>query len=96
MRAMVLPRIAPIEERPLELRELPDPEPGPGEVRVAVSACGICRTDLHVIEGDLPEPDLPLVPGHQAVGRIDAPSAGQSFPRAAAWVCSASARRHTS
>ena len=72
MRAMVLPRIAPIEERPLELRELPDPEPGPGEVRVAVSACGICRTDLHVIEGDLPEPDLPLVPGHQAVGRIDA------------------------
>lgn len=72
MKAMVLPRIAPIEERPLELRELAEPEPGPGEIRVAVSACGICRTDLHVIEGDLPRPDLPLIPGHQVVGRVDA------------------------
>ncbi|HKK26554.1 MAG TPA: zinc-dependent alcohol dehydrogenase family protein [Gemmatimonadota bacterium] len=72
MKAMLLPRIAPIEERPLELRDLPEPEPGPGRLKVAVSACGICRTDLHVIEGDLPEPGLPLVPGHQVVGRVEA------------------------
>ncbi len=71
MRAMVLNRIAPIEERPLELRDVEDPEPGPGEVRVRVLACGVCRTDLHVIEGDLPEPELPLIPGHQVVGRVE-------------------------
>ena len=76
---MVLARIAPIEERPLELRDLPEPEPGFGQVKVAVSACGICRTDLHVIEGDLPEPDLPLVPGHQVVGRVE--EAGEGCER---------------
>jgi propanol-preferring alcohol dehydrogenase len=68
MRAMVIESegSAPVE------REVPDPEPGPGEVRVAVSACGVCRTDLHVLDGELAgEPKLPLVPGHQIVGRID-------------------------
>ena len=50
--------------------ELPAPEPGPGQVSVAVSACGVCRTDLHVVDGELPEPKLPLVPGHQVVGRV--------------------------
>ena len=71
MRACVLEAQASIETRPLRLVELPDPEPGPGQVRVRVSACGICRTDLHVIEGDLPPVRLPLVPGHQVVGAVD-------------------------
>jgi propanol-preferring alcohol dehydrogenase len=69
---MVLGRIAPIEEQPLELRDIPDPVPGRGEIRVRVLACGVCRTDLHVIEGDLPAPDLPRVPGHQVVGVVEA------------------------
>jgi propanol-preferring alcohol dehydrogenase len=56
---------------PLRLTELPEPDPGPGQVRVRVAACGICRTDLHVIDGDLTEPRLPLVLGHQIVGRVD-------------------------
>jgi propanol-preferring alcohol dehydrogenase len=71
MRAMVLERQAPIESAPLALRDLPEPEPGPGEVRVRVRACGLCRTDLHVIEGDLPPRRLPLVPGHQVVGTVE-------------------------
>ena len=54
----------------LEPRELPDPEPGPGEVLLEVSACGICRTDLHIVDAELPDPKLPLVPGHQIVGRV--------------------------
>ena len=65
MRAMVLS--AP--NTPLELRELPDPEPGPGQVLVDVHACGICRTDLHILDGELTEPKLPLVLGHQIVAR---------------------------
>lgn len=51
--------------------ELPDPMPAPGEVRVRVAACGVCRTDLHVVDGELPNPKLPLVPGHEIVGRVD-------------------------
>jgi len=70
MRAMLLRSPAPIEDRPLEAVELPGPEPGPGELRVRVDACGICRTDLHVVEGDLPPDPLPVVPGHQVVGRV--------------------------
>src|SRR5581483_4907615 len=53
---------------PLRLEELPDPEPGPGQVLLRVVACGVCRTDLHVVDGELPRPKLPLVPGHQIVG----------------------------
>jgi propanol-preferring alcohol dehydrogenase len=71
MRAMVLEAAAPVESRPLEPRELPAPDPGPGEVLVKVSACAVCRTDLHVIEGELPEPALPLVPGPQIVGTVE-------------------------
>jgi propanol-preferring alcohol dehydrogenase len=56
---------------PLRSTELATPEPGPGQVRVRVHACGICRTDLHVVDGELTEPKLPLVPGHQIVGRIE-------------------------
>ena len=68
MRAMVFEAAG----QPLRERDLPDPLPGPGEVRVAVEACGLCRTDLHVVDGDLPPRRLPLVPGHEVVGRIDA------------------------
>ncbi|HUZ97797.1 MAG TPA: zinc-dependent alcohol dehydrogenase family protein [Gaiellaceae bacterium] len=67
MRAMVLSA----QRKPLELRDLPVPEPGPGQVRLRVRACGVCRTDLHVVDGDLPHPKLPLVPGHQIVGETD-------------------------
>jgi propanol-preferring alcohol dehydrogenase len=61
---------------PLIHVEMPDPQPGPGEVRVRVSACGVCRTDLHVVDGELPDPKLPVIPGHEIVGRIDALGAG--------------------
>lgn len=61
---------------PLVERELPDPEPAVGEVLVSVHACGVCRTDLHVVEGELPHPKLPLVPGHQIVGTVAATGAG--------------------
>lgn len=54
----------------LVLREKPDPTPGPGEVLVRVEACGVCRTDLHVVSGELPNPKLPLVPGHEIVGIV--------------------------
>jgi len=73
---MVLERIAPIMEAPLKLREIPTPEPGPGEIRLKVRACAICRTDLHVIEGDLPPKRLPVIPGHQIVGVVDALGSG--------------------
>jgi len=68
MRAMVLERVG---ERPV-LRDRPVPEPGTGEVLVRVSACGVCRTDLHVGDGDLPEPSLPVILGHEVVGTAEA------------------------
>lgn len=71
MQAMVLQSCAPIETAPLGLEQLPDPSPGAGEIRVKVRACGICRTDLHVIEGELPQLDQPVIPGHQVVGMVD-------------------------
>jgi propanol-preferring alcohol dehydrogenase len=67
MRAMVLERLG----EPLAFVERPDPRPADGEVRVRVAACGVCRTDLHVVDGELSNPKLPLVPGHEIVGRID-------------------------
>lgn len=72
MRAQVLHRAAPIGEGPLILEERPLPEPTPGTARVRVHACGCCRTDLHVVEGDLELGRLPIVPGHQVVGVVDA------------------------
>src|SRR6185295_603311 len=60
----------------LVLAERPDPEPAGGEVRVKVSACGVCRTDLHVVDGDLSDPKLPIIPGHEIVGRVDTLGAG--------------------
>lgn len=70
MQACVLPKPGAIETNPLELRDLPEPEPGAGEVLLAVECCGVCHTDLHISEGDLIAPRLPVVPGHQAVGRV--------------------------
>jgi alcohol dehydrogenase, propanol-preferring len=66
MQAMVLER----QRQPLRPAELPDPEPGPGQLLISVSACGVCRTDLHIVDGDLTEPKLPLVLGHQIVGTV--------------------------
>ncbi|MCX8071812.1 MAG: zinc-dependent alcohol dehydrogenase family protein [Candidatus Binatia bacterium] len=70
MKAMVLRQPKPIEELPLELAELPEPQPGEGELLVRVEACGVCRTDLHVVEGDLPPVRDSVVPGHQVVGTV--------------------------
>ncbi len=82
MRAMLLDKPRPAEENPLRLTELPLPNPGAGEIRVQVRACGVCHTDLHIVEGDLALPKLPVVPGHQIVGTVDALGAGVSEFRA--------------
>jgi len=71
MRAMLLRAHGPIERRPLELVEIPAPEPSAGEILVRISVCAACRTDLHVIQEEIPSRRLPLVPGHQAVGRVE-------------------------
>jgi propanol-preferring alcohol dehydrogenase len=76
MQAMLLSHPASIDSAPLQLRELPVPEPRAGEIRVRVAACGICRTDLHVVEGELPPQRQAIVPGHQVVGVVDRCGAG--------------------
>lgn len=72
MRAMILEA----QRQPLKLVDIPQPEPGPGQLLIKVNACGVCRTDLHIVDGDLTEPKLPLVPGHQIVGTVAALGAG--------------------
>jgi alcohol dehydrogenase, propanol-preferring len=72
MQAMMLERPG----VPLQLVERSDPRPAAGEVRVRVAACGVCRTDLHVVDGELPNPKLPIVPGHEIVGRVDMVGSG--------------------
>ncbi len=72
MHAMLLTAIG----QPLRWTELPDRLPGPGEIRVRIAACGVCRTDLHVVDGELAEHPLPIIPGHEIVGRVDALGAG--------------------
>lgn len=72
MKALTLSSPAPVETAPLRLDELPVPEPQENEVRVRVEACGVCRTDLHVVEGELPPQVEHVVPGHQVVGTVDA------------------------
>jgi len=67
MRAMVLNE----RKRPLELRDMPKPKPNRGQLLVRVSSCAVCRTDLHVVDGELPDPKLPLILGHQIVGRVE-------------------------
>jgi len=76
MRAMQLAAPAPAAEAPLRLVELPVPEPAPGQVLLRVLACGVCRTDLHILEGELPPHRSPVVPGHQIVGEVVALGAG--------------------
>src|SRR6266446_2568571 len=66
---------------PLILRNRPDPTPGPGQVRIKVGACRICRTDLHVVDGELPDIIYPVVPGHEVVGRVDSVGAGETSLR---------------
>ncbi|HVY86749.1 MAG TPA: zinc-dependent alcohol dehydrogenase family protein [Caulobacterales bacterium] len=68
MRAMVLTAIG----KPLELRELPDPAPAASQIRIKIGACGVCRTDLHVVDGELPDERPPIIPGHEIIGRVDA------------------------
>jgi propanol-preferring alcohol dehydrogenase len=72
MQAMVLNKL----KTPLEWSQLPDRHPGPGQIRLQVTACGVCRTDLHVVDGELPEPQVPIIPGHEIVGRVDAIGSG--------------------
>src|SRR6266576_2563014 len=74
MRAMVLNE----PKRPLELRDVPKPKPGRGQLLVRVSTCAVCRTDLHVVDGELPDPKLPLILGHQIVGRVEEIGEGDS------------------
>jgi len=69
---MVLRQQGPAEQQQLRLEEVPQPSPGPGEVRVRIAVCGVCHTDLHILEGDIHPPKLPLIPGHQVIGTIDA------------------------
>lgn len=76
MDAMVLRRL----RTPLVREQRPEPQPGPGEIRVRVEACAVCRTDLHVVDGDLPDPVLPIVPGHEIVGRVEALGPGLDGP----------------
>lgn len=91
MRAMMMEQ----PRQPLVLREVREPAPGPGQVLVRVTACAVCRTDLHVLDGELPEPKLPLIPGHEIVGRIVALGATVAGLRAGqrvgipwlAWTC---------
>jgi propanol-preferring alcohol dehydrogenase len=80
MKAMIINRIVSLleDEAPLELVELPDPEPAAGEVRIRVSACGVCHTELDEIEGRTAPPHLPVVPGHEVIGRIDRCGSGAS------------------
>jgi len=86
MHAMVLQRAG----GRLAMEERPDPAPGPGQIRVRVEACGVCRTDLHVVDGELPDIRPPIVPGHEIVGRIEAAGEGVRLPLGArvgvAWL----------
>src|SRR5208282_1627201 len=72
MKACVLHAPGPIETNPLEFAEVPTPRPAAGQVQVRVMACGVCRTDLHVVEGELPPRKSPVIPGHQVVGVVEA------------------------
>ena len=72
MKAWVLERPGPVEDAPLRWTDVPDPEPGPGELLIEVEQCGLCRTDIHIVEAEIDLPTLPIVPGHQAVGRVRA------------------------
>ncbi len=78
---MVLEKPADVQAGPLVLRDVPVPEPSPGRVRVRVQVCGVCRTDLHIVEGELPQAKRPVVPGHEVVGIVDQVGKGVSTVR---------------
>ncbi|HEV2444779.1 MAG TPA: alcohol dehydrogenase catalytic domain-containing protein, partial [Candidatus Sulfopaludibacter sp.] len=78
MKACVLAAPAPVETMPLRLMEVAEPALGAGQVLVRVNACGVCRTDLHVVEGELPPRRTPVIPGHQVVGAIERLGPGAS------------------
>ncbi len=86
MKACVLHKPAPIRERPLACEEVADPTPSPGEVLIRVRACGICRTDLHVVEGELARRRMPVIPGHQVVGVVERHGDGVESPAVGARV----------
>jgi len=71
MKAMVLEKVSSVEERPLRMVDLPDPVPGPGQIRVSVSTCGVCHTEIDEIEGRVLPSRLPIIPGHEVVGRVE-------------------------
>ncbi len=71
MKAMLLKKFAPIEQNPLELVEISNPEPGPEDILLRIRVCGVCHTDLHTVEGELPEVKPPIIPGHQVVGVVE-------------------------
>lgn len=71
MKAMLLKKFAPIDNKPLKLANIPIPEPGPDDILIRINICGVCHTDLHTVEGELPEAKLPIIPGHQVVGRVE-------------------------
>ena len=77
MKAMVLQDISPVENKPLELKDLPIPQPGEKEIRIKVTACGICHTELDEIEGRL-QPKLPIILGHQVIGKVESLGNGAS------------------
>ena len=81
MKSCLLRTPAPIEQKPLEFTASPQPVPGPGQLLVRVQVCGVCRTDLHVIEGELPPKKSPVIPGHQVVGIVE--QSGEGIPRLA-------------
>src|SRR5205085_1484878 len=60
-----------VPKKPLQLRDVLEPQPETGQLLVRVSACAVCRTDLHIVDGELPKPKLPLIPGHEIVGRVE-------------------------
>ena len=76
MKAMIIKGIYPVEENPLELVDLPDPVPDPGQIRVRVSACGVCHTELDEIEGRVPPSKFPMILGHEIVGRVESLGSG--------------------
>jgi propanol-preferring alcohol dehydrogenase len=86
MKACILPSPAAVETNPLRIVDLPKPAPAAGQVLIRVRACGVCRTDLHVVEGELPSRKSPVVPGHQVVGVVEASGPGASRYSAGARV----------
>src|SRR5260370_7499040 len=81
MKAATLPSPQPVSKRPLRVGEVARPEPKPGQVLVRVRACGVCRTDLHIVEGDLPPSRPGVIPGHQIVGEVIAGTAAGATER---------------